>query len=492
MEKVDIFKDIAERTGGDIYLGVVGAVRTGKSTFIKKFMELVVIPNIENDSDRQRAQDELPQSAAGRTIMTTEPKFVPNQAVSIHVDDGLDVNIRLVDCVGYTVPGAKGYEDENGPRMINTPWYEEPIPFHEAAEIGTRKVIQEHSTIGVVITTDGTIGEIPRRDYIEAEARVVNELKEVGKPFIMIINTVQPYHPDTEQLRQSLVEEYDIPVLAMSVEGLREGDVYNVLREALYEFPVLEVNVNLPSWVMVLNDNHWLRQSYQEAVQETVKDIKRLRDVDRVVWQFSQYEFIDRASLAGIDMGQGVAEIDLYAPDELYDQILKEVVGVEIRGRDHLLKLMLDFAHAKTEYDQVADALKMVKQTGYGVAAPALADMSLDEPEIIRHGSRFGVKLKAVAPSIHMIKVDVESTFEPIIGTEKQSEELVRYLMQDFEDDPLSIWNSDIFGRSLSSIVREGIQAKLSLMPENARYKLKETLERIINEGSGGLIAIIL
>jgi stage IV sporulation protein A len=492
LEKVDIFKDIAERTGGDIYFGVVGAVRTGKSTFIKKFMELVVIPNIENESDRQRAQDELPQSAAGRTIMTTEPKFVPNQAVSIEVDEGLEVNIRLVDCVGYTVPGAKGYEDENGPRMINTPWYEEPIPFHEAAEIGTRKVIQEHSTIGVVITTDGTIGEIPRRDYIEAEERVVNELKEVGKPFIMIINTVQPYHPDTEQLRQSLSEEYDIPVIAMSVESLRETDVYNVLREALFEFPVLEVNVNLPSWVMVLNEGHWLRQSYQEAVQETVKDIKRLRDVDRVVWQFSQYEFIDRASLAGIDMGQGVAEIDLYAPDELYDQILKEVVGVEIRGKDHLLKLMLDLSHAKTEYDQVADALRMVKQTGYGVAAPALADMSLDEPEIIRHGSRFGVKLKAVAPSIHMIKVDVESTFEPIIGTEKQSEELVRYLMQDFEDDPLSIWNSDIFGRSLSSIVREGIQAKLSLMPENARYKLKETLERIINEGSGGLIAIIL
>ncbi|PGQ14929.1 stage IV sporulation protein A [Bacillus cereus] len=492
MEKVDIFKDIAERTGGDIYFGVVGAVRTGKSTFIKKFMELVVIPNIENESDRQRAQDELPQSAAGRTIMTTEPKFVPNQAVSIEVDEGLEVNIRLVDCVGYTIPGAKGYEDENGPRMINTPWYEEPIPFHEAAEIGTRKVIQEHSTIGVVITTDGTIGEIPRRDYIEAEERVVNELKEVGKPFIMIINTVQPYHPDTEQLRQSLSEEYDIPVIAMSVESLRETDVYNVLREALFEFPVLEVNVNLPSWVMVLNEGHWLRQSYQEAVQETVKDIKRLRDVDRVVWQFSQYEFIDRASLAGIDMGQGVAEIDLYAPDELYDQILKEVVGVEIRGKDHLLKLMLDLSHAKIEYDQVADALRMVKQTGYGVAAPALADMSLDEPEIIRHGSRFGVKLKAVAPSIHMIKVDVESTFEPIIGTEKQSEELVRYLMQDFEDDPLSIWNSDIFGRSLSSIVREGIQAKLSLMPENARYKLKETLERIINEGSGGLIAIIL
>ncbi|WP_409301392.1 stage IV sporulation protein A [Peribacillus sp. SCS-155] len=492
MEKVDIFKDIAERTGGDIYLGVVGAVRTGKSTFIKKFMELVVIPGIGTEADRARAQDELPQSAAGKTIMTTEPKFVPNQAATIHVAEGLDVNIRLVDCVGYTVPGAKGYEDENGPRMIHTPWYEEPIPFHEAAEIGTRKVIQDHSTLGVVITTDGSIGEIPRADYVEAEERVINELKEVGKPFIMIVNSVQPHHPDTLALRDSLQEKYDIPVLAMSVESMRESDVLNVLREALYEFPVLEVNVNLPSWVMVLKENHWLRESYQEAVRETVKDIKRLRDVDRVVGHFNEFEFIDRASLAGIEMGQGVAEIDLYAPDELYDEILKEIVGVEIRGKDHLLSLMQDFAHAKAEYDQVSDALKMVKQTGYGVAAPSLADMSLDEPEIIRQGSRFGVRLKAVAPSIHMIKVDVESEFAPIIGTEKQSEELVRYLMQDFEDNPLSIWNSDIFGRSLSSIVREGIQAKLSLMPENARYKLKETLERIINEGSGGLIAIIL
>ncbi|UOE75185.1 stage IV sporulation protein A [Parageobacillus thermoglucosidasius] len=492
MEKVDIFKDIAERTGGDIYLGVVGAVRTGKSTFIKRFMELVVIPNIQNEADKARAQDELPQSAAGKTIMTTEPKFVPNQAVTVKVDEGLEVNIRLVDCVGYAVPGAKGYEDENGPRMIHTPWYEEPIPFHEAAEIGTRKVIQEHSTIGVVITTDGTISEIPRQDYIEAEERVIHELKEVGKPFIMIVNTVRPHHPDTEVLRRELAEKYDIPVLAMSVESMREADVYNVLREALYEFPVLEVNVNLPSWVMVLREDHWLRESYQDAVRDTVKDIKRLRDVDRVVQQFSEYDFIEKASLAGIEMGRGIAEIDLYAPDELYDQILKEVVGVEIRGKDHLLQLMQDFAHAKSEYDQIADALKMVKQTGYGIAAPALSDMSLDEPEIIRQGSRFGVRLKAVAPSIHMIKVDVESEFAPIIGTEKQSEELVRYLMQDFEDDPLSIWNSDIFGRSLSSIVREGIQAKLALMPENARYKLKETLERIINEGSGGLIAIIL
>lgn len=492
LERVDIFKDISKRTDGDIYLGVVGAVRTGKSTFIKKFMEAVVLPNIQDEGERARAQDELPQSAAGKTIMTTEPKFVPNQAVEVHVDEGLDVNFRVVDCVGYTVEGAKGYEDEDGPRMINTPWYEEPIPFHDAAEIGTRKVITEHSTIGVVVTTDGTIGEIPRADYVEAEERVVEELKEVGKPYIMIVNSVKPHSQETELLRQELQEKYDIPVLAMSVEGMREDDVYNVLREALYEFPVLEVNVNLPSWVMVLNEDHWLRNSYQDAIQETVQDIKRLRDVDRVVHQFGDYDYIDDAQLSGMEMGDGVAEIDLQAPDHLYDQVLKEIVGEEIRGKDHLLQLMQDFAHAKREYDQVADALTMVKQTGYGIASPAVHEMSLEEPEIIRQGSRFGVRLKAVAPSIHMVKVDVESEFAPIIGTEKQSEELVRYLMQDFEEDPLSIWNSDIFGRSLNSIVREGISAKLSLMPENAQYKLQETLQRIINEGNGGLIAIIL
>ncbi|WP_202080017.1 stage IV sporulation protein A [Caldalkalibacillus salinus] len=492
MEKVDIFKDIAERTGGDIYIGVVGAVRTGKSTFIKNFMEKVVIPNIGSDSDRIRAQDELPQSSSGKTIMTTEPKFVPNQAVQIDVDEGLDINVRLIDCVGYVVPGAKGYEDENGPRMINTPWYEEPIPFQEAAEYGTRKVIQEHSTLGVLMTTDGTIAEIPRHEYEEAEERVVNELKEVGKPFVLVINSTQPYSPETEALRNDLAEKYDIPCIACSVEQMEERDITNVLREVLFEFPVHEVNVNLPSWVMVLREDHWLRENYEESVRNTVNDIRRLRDVDRVVGYFTEYDFIDRASLSDMDMGTGVAEIDLVAPDHLYDQVLKEVVGVEIRGKDHLLQLMQDFAIAKREYDHISEALHSVKNTGYGIAPPRLEDMTLDEPEIIRQGSRFGVRLKATAPSIHMIKVDVDSEFAPIIGTEKQSEELIRYLMQDFEEDPLSIWNSDVFGRSLNSIVREGIQAKITMMPDNARYKLKDTLERIINEGSGGLIAIIL
>lgn len=492
MEKVDILKDIAERTGGDIYLGVVGAVRTGKSTFIKRFMEQVVIPNIADSSERTRAIDELPHSGAGKTITTIEPKFVPNQAINVLVDEGLDVNVRLVDCVGYAIEGAKGYEDENGPRMINTPWFEEPIAFQEAAEVGTRKVIQEHSTLGIVVTTDGTITDIPRSAYEQMEERVVEELKEVGKPFIMILNSTQPQSEETEQLRLSLVEKYDIPVVAVSVAAMGEAEILGVLREVLFEFPVHEVNVNLPSWVMVLEDKHWLRQEFEVSVRETVKDIRRLRDVDQVVGKFYEYEFIDKASLSGMHMGQGVAEIDLYAPDELYDRVLTEVVGEEIRGRDHLLQLMQDFSIAKREYDKVAEALQMVKTTGYGVAAPTLEEMSLDEPELIKQGSRFGVRLKATAPSIHMIRVNVNSEFAPIIGTERQSEELVNYLMRDFEQDPLRIWESDIFGRSLNSIVREGIQAKLSMMPENARFKLQETLERIINEGSGGLIAIIL
>ena len=492
MEKVDIFKDIAERTGGDIYLGVVGAVRTGKSTFIKRFMETVVIPNIAYEADRVRAIDELPQSGAGRTIMTTEPKFVPNQAVQVKVADGLEVNVRLVDCVGYAVEGAKGYEDETGPRMVTTPWFDEPVPFQEAAEIGTRRVIQEHSTLGVVVTTDGTIADLPRSAYVEAEERVVNELKEVGKPFVLVINSVRPRSEETQALRQELAAKYDIPVLALSAATMGEDEVLGVLREALFEFPVHEVNVNLPSWVMVLDEKHWLRSSFENAVRDTVKDIRRLRDVDRVVQQFSNYDFISRAGLSGMNMGQGVAEIDLYAPDELYDRVLTEIVGTEIRGKDHLLQLMQEFVHAKREYDRFADALEMVKTTGYGIAAPTLEEMQLDEPEIIRHGSRFGVRLKATAPSIHMIRVDVESEFAPIIGTEKQSEELVRYLMQDFEKDPIKIWESDIFGRSLHSIVREGIQGKIAMMPDNARYKLQETLARIVNEGSGGLIAIIL
>jgi stage IV sporulation protein A len=492
VEKFDVFKDIAERTGGDIYLGVVGPVRTGKSTFIKKFMELVVLPNIKDEAERVRATDELPQSAAGRTIMTTEPKFVPNQAVEITVAEGLDVNIRVVDCVGYAVEGARGYEDENGPRMVSTPWFDEPVAFQEAAEIGTRKVIADHSTLGIVITTDGSVAEIPREGYVFAEERVVDELKELGKPFVIIVNSVNPEHPRAQDLRADLATKYDVPVIALSCATVTPQEINMILREALYEFPVKEVAVNLPNWVMVLDDEHWLRSSFQNGVKETIQDIRRIRDIDRVVAQFSEYEFVSSAGLSHMDMGQGMAVIDLSAPDELYDRVLTEVVGVQITGRDQLLRMMKDFVYAKREHDKVADALKMVKLTGYGIAPPSLEEMTLDEPELIRQGSRFGVRLKATAPSIHMIRVDVESEFAPIVGTEKQSEELVRYLMQDFEQNPLKIWESDIFGKSLAAIVREGIAGKLALMPENAQFKLRETLQRIINEGSGGLIAIIL
>ena len=492
MDNFNIFKDIAERTGGDIYLGVVGAVRTGKSTFIKRFMEQVVIPNIEDEFEKVRATDELPHSGAGKTITTIEPKFVPNQAVNIKVSEGLKVNIRLVDCVGYPIEGAKGFEDENGPRMINTPWFEEAIPFQEASEVGTKKVIQEHSTLGIVLTTDGTITDIPRQSYEEVEERIVTELKELNKPFIIVLNSTRPYGEGTQNLRNELMDKYGVPVIALSVATMGEDDILALMKEVLYEFPVHEVNVNLPSWVMVLDEEHWLRSDFENCVKETVKDIKRLRDVDKVVSQFYNYDFIEKAVLSEMDMGYGIASIDLYSPDELYEKVLTEIIGVEITGRDHLLELMQEFSVAKKEYDKIADALKMVKTTGYGIAAPTLEEMSLDEPELIKQGSRFGVRLKATAPSIHMIKVNVNSEFAPIIGSERQSEELVNYLMRDFENDPLRIWDSDIFGRSLNQIVREGIQAKLSMMPENARYKLQETLERIINEGSGGLIAIIL
>jgi stage IV sporulation protein A len=487
-----LVKDLVTRTHGDMYVGVVGAVRTGKSTFIKRFMETVVLPHIEDPAERMRAQDELPQSAAGKTIMTTEPKFVPNQAVTIRVTEGIDVSVRLVDCVGYTVPGALGYADECGPRMVHTPWFAEPIPFEEAAEIGTRKVIQEHCTLGVLVTTDGSIADIARADYVEAERRVIQELRDVGKPFVMIINSIHPQHPDTLALRASLTAEYDIPVVVYSVQTMTKDDMMDCLREVLVEFPVCEIHVHLPNWVLVLEPSHWLRSGMETAVRDCVRGIRRVRDIERLGERMCAYEHIERAVLASMHMGHGVAVLEVHAPRQLYDQILVDIVGTSIDNKASLLALMMEYRQAKIHYDRFKEAIDMVQKTGYGVATPALSEMVLDEPELIRQGSRFGVRLKATAPSIHLIRVDVESEFAPIIGTEKQSEELVRYLMQDFEVNPLRIWESDMFGRSLHSIVREGIQAKLALFPDHARYKLQETLGRIINEGSGGMIAILL
>ena len=491
MEKLEIIKSIGTRTNGDLYLGVVGAVRTGKSTFIKKFIENLVVPNIEDEPEKKRCLEEIPQSAQGKMIMTTEPKFVPSKAASINIDN-FTCNIRLVDCVGYVIDGATGYEDENGPRMVKTPWYDDEIPFVEAAEIGTEKVIRDHSTIGIVVTTDGSFGEIKRNNYVEAEKRVIDELKSIGKPFIVVLNSSKPNDPNTIELKDNIEAEYGIPVLLMSIEEMNEKDIYNVLRESLYEFPISEVKVNIPDWIGCLNPNNEIKKEYIEKIKESVVSVDKLRDVETIADHFTGSDRIKNAYISNVDTATGIVTITLEAPDELFNEVLKSEIGFDIKSKADLLKIFQEYNESKTEYGQIKEALKMVRATGYGVASPTLSDMKLETPEIIKQGSRYGIKLKAVAPSIHMIRVDVESTFEPIIGTEIQSKQLIDYLMKDKETDPNAIWKSEIFGRSIDNIVKEGIQAKLSLTPEAARYKLQQTLTKLVNKGSGNLFAIVI
>ncbi len=491
MDKMEIIKNISSRTGGEIYLGVVGGVRTGKSTFIKKVIENLVVPYIEDEYEKKRALDEIPQSSGGKTIMTIEPKFVPTSAAKITIDD-FTCGMRLIDCVGYVINNAKGAEDENGPRMVKTPWYDEEIPFVEAAEVGTEKVIKDHSTIGIVMTTDGSIGEFDRSDYLDAENRVITELKEIGKPFIVVLNTTHPTLPDTERLAQSLKDEYGVPVLPISVETMTDKDITNILREALYEFPIVEVKVDMPEWIAILNSKHEVKKKYIESIKESVVEVDKLRDIDNITSHFLDNEYIEKAYLSNVDPSTGEVTITLDAPSELYNNVLTDIIKIDVKNKAELLSLFQEYNEAKVEYDQIKYALKMAKQTGYGVASPTLADMKLDTPEIIKQGSRYGVKLKAVAPSIHMIRVDVNSTFEPIIGSELQSKELINYLMRDYEVAPQNIWKSEIFGRSLDVIVQEGIQSKISLMPENIRFKLAQTLSKIVNKGSNNLIAIVI
>lgn len=491
MEKQEIIKNIALRTGGDIYLGVVGAVRTGKSTFIKKVIENLIVPNIKDEYEKKRALDEIPQSASGKTIMTIEPKFVPNNAAKINIDD-FSCNIKLIDCVGYLINNVKGAEDENGPRMVKCPWYDDAIPFVEAAELGTEKVIKDHSTIGIVVTTDGSIGDFERDDYKEAEARVVKELKEIGKPFIVILNSTHPMLPETERLCDNLKEEYKVPVLPINVDTMQEKDVYNILKEAMYEFPILEVKVNMPEWITILSSNNQVKKSYIDSIRESVCEVDKLRDIENITNCFNNNPNISKSYISSVDPSTGIVTINLESPNELYNEVLKEIIKVDVKNKAELLSLFQDYDEAKTEYDQIKYALKMVKQTGYGVASPTLKDMKLDTPEIIKQGNRYGVKLKAVAPSIHMIRVDVNSTFEPIIGSEIQSKELINSLMKDYDSNPQNIWKSEIFGRSLDAIVQEGIQSKIALMPENIRYKLSQTLTKIVNKGSNNLIAFVI
>lgn len=492
MENFNIYQQIAERTQGDIYIGVVGPVRTGKSTFIKRFMDLLVIPNIENEYQKERARDELPQSATGRTIMTTEPKFVPNEAVEITVDENVKLKVRLIDCVGYLVRGALGYLENNAPRMVSTPWFDHQIPFGEAAELGTKKVINEHSTIGLLVTTDGSVTDIEREDYIEAEERVVNELKKINKPFVMILNSTQPYDNSTLGLKDELEGKYSVPVICMNCAQMRIEDIDTIMERILFEFPLREIGINIPRWMEALDDDHWLKVDMIEAVKNTFKDVRKIREVKNSIVRFSGYEFIKKASIDRIDLGEGCSLIELSAPDGLFYRILSDMTGLDIDGDHKLIGLMKDLARIKKDYERIEFALHEVRVKGYGIVMPQMEEMSLEEPEIIKQGNKFGVRLKASSPSIHMIRADIETEIAPLVGTEKQSEELVNYLLKEFEGDPRKIWESNIFGKSLHELVSEGLHNKLYRMPEDAQLKLQETLQRIINEGSGGLICIIL
>ena len=492
MEERNIYHDISERTNGDIYIGVVGPVRTGKSTFIKRFMDTIVIPNIDGNYRRDRAIDEMPQSAAGRTIMTTEPKFVPEQAVTVNIEGNASFAVRMIDCVGYIVPSALGYVENDMPRMVMTPWYDEPIPFNMAAEIGTKKVITEHSTIGLVVTTDGSISDIPREEYEEAEERVISELKEINKPFIVLLNSTYPNAEETLSLANSMQKKYEVPVLPVNCLELEEGEIRTILSKILFEFPVKEIKVDMPHWVSSLEKEHWLRASLYTTIQQAAGKITRIREIESVVKEVTTCEYVAFAKTSTVDLGTGHARITVGLQANLFYKVLGEKTGLDIEDEGALLDCMMRFAEMKKKYDKIKDAYDEVQNTGYGIVMPGIEELSLEEPEIIKQGGKYGIRLKAAAPSTHMMKTRITTEVTPIVGSEQQSQELVMYLLKEFQENPGKIWESNIFGKSLHELVNEGLHNKLYRMPVDARDKVRETIERIINEGCNGLICIIL
>ncbi len=492
MTDTSIYRDISERTGGDIYIGIVGPVRTGKSTFIKQFMDKLVLPNMADEYNRERAMDELPQSSSGRTIMTTEPKFIPEKGAKVKIDENCNMRVRLIDCVGYIVPSALGYIENNEPRMVKTPWYEESVPFNMAAEVGTKKVINEHSTIGLVITTDGSISDIPRSEYAEAEERVINELKGINKPYIVLLNCTDPASDTALDTADDISHKYGVPVIPVNCLDLTEKDIKSILSRILYEFPVREINIDYPKWVNSLSLDHPLRADLTESVKTAALGIKHIRDVNNFEKQFSASSGVESVKISSIDLGQGNAKVDIVLNQKLFYNILAETTGLAINDEHELMCAVKDLAQIKKQYMRVKDALDQVEATGYGIVMPEINELTLQDPEIVKQGGRYGVRLKASAPSIHLMKANITTEVSPIVGSEKQSEDLIKYLLSEFEEDPVKIWDSNIFGKSLHELVNEGLHTKLSKMPPDARMRVQETVERVINEGCNGLVCIIL
>lgn len=487
-----IYRDIQQRTGGDIYIGVVGPVRTGKSTFIKRFMDTLVIPNIEDESKRERATDELPQSATGRTIMTTEPKFIPEEAVSINLQNNAHFNVRMIDCVGYIVPSSLGYIENNQPRMVKTPWFEKEIPFNMAAEIGTQKVINEHSTIGLVVTTDGTISDIPREEYAEAEERVVNELKSLNKPFIVLLNSTDENSESTIMLAEELTSKYNVPVAPVNCMNLDEEMIKEILSKILFEFPLKEVCIELPGWITSLDRSHWLKREVFDTIKNDAVKLSKISDINQFKEEIMKCRHFESIEMSTINLSDGSTKMHANINNEMFYKILTEKTGLDIKNQENLLDCISELAQTKKSYDRIKDALDEVEATGYGIVMPTMEELSLEEPEIMRQGGKYGVRLRASAPSIHMMKANINTEVAPLVGSESQSEDLVMYLLKEFEENPTKIWESNIFGKSLHELVNEGLHNKLFRMPTDARMKLQETLEKVINEGCSGLICIIL
>ncbi len=491
METKNILKDIGERCKGDIYLGIVGPVRTGKSTFIKQFMEKAVIPYIEDPDAKIRAIDELPQSGKGKMIMTVEPKFIPNQAVTMKLEEDLRVQVRLVDCVGYVIDGAKGYQDEQGIRYVKTPWYLESIPFDQAAKVGTKKVIQDHSTIGIVVTCDGSISDIDAINYQDATDEIIEELEDIGKPYIVIVNSTNINSNECINTVARLQDKYSVPVQAIDVANMNENQIENILKDALYEFNISEVRIEVPKWLAMLSNSHWLKQTLDTSLQESMQSIKKFRDVEKIATTISDYDFVDKAYLAGIDTAKSSATLKILERDGLYNEIIEEIIGGTGFEQATFLTFIQELVDIKKEYSRFSNAIKMVRHTGYGYAIPGLQDIELSEPTLIKQGPRYGLKLLSKASTTYMINVDIESTFEPIIGSKEQAEAFIEYLNAS-DGDKQEIFDCDIFGRKLGDLIEEGMSFKLNAIPETASVRLHDILTKIVNKGKSNVIAIVI